>query len=84
MKTKNGTHVHLRKADLKNDIFGSRGFYCIAVDQYSNSYVFLTSPANLLKIIQTKPESLHPESLNKLNELHLKEDDNYVLVMLKM
>ena len=38
----------------------------------------------LLKLVQTKPESLHPESLNKLNQLHLKEDDNYVLVMLKM
>ena len=84
IKTKDGTLIHLSKSDLKNDVYGSKGFYCIGVDQYTDSYIFITTPANLMNIIETKPEILHTESLNKIKNLSLKEDDNYVLVMLKM
>ncbi|GAB1402825.1 hypothetical protein MASR1M74_00030 [Lentimicrobium sp.] len=84
LRNPKGDSYHFSKENLTNDLFGTKNLYCIGADQYTKSFVFMITPSYLLKLVQTKPESLHPESLNKLNELHLKEDDNYVLVMLKM
>jgi hypothetical protein len=84
LRNPKGDIYHFSKENLNNDLFGTKNLYCIGVDQHTKSFVFMIAPSYLLKLIQTKPESLHRESLNKLNELHLKEDDNNVLVMLKM
>jgi hypothetical protein len=84
LRNPKGEIYHFSKEKINNDLFGTKNLYCIGVDQYTKSFVFMITPSYLLKLVQTKPESLHPESLNKLNQLHLKEDDNYVLVMLKM
>ncbi len=84
LRNPKGEIYHFSKEKINNDLFGTKNLYCIGVDQYTKSFVFMITPSYLLKLVQTKPESLHPESINKLNQLHLKEDDNYVLVMLKM
>lgn len=79
-----GDIFHFSKENLRNDLFGTKDLYCIGVDQHTRSFIFKITPSILLKLVRTKPESLHQESLNKIKNLNLNEDDNYVLVMLKM
>lgn len=79
-----GENIQVKKANLINDIFGTSNFICIGTDQYTGSYIFYTTPAHLLNVMQNSPEKLNKKSLKMISELNLGENDNYILIMLKM
>lgn len=84
LRNSENTIFHFTQKSIVNDIFGYQGLFCIGIDKYTNSFIFQTSPTNLLNILKTKPEAINSRSLEMIKNLELNENDNLVLVKLKM
>lgn len=84
LRNSENTIFHFTQKSIVNDIFGTQELRCKGFDKYTNSFIFQTSPTNLLNILKSKPEAINSRSLEMIKSLELNENDNLVMVKLKM